>query len=43
VTGRYHWQNEQSGQHASGWMKKYVPVSDIMEKNGYYTGFTGKE
>ena len=22
VTGRYHWQNEQSGQHASSWMKK---------------------
>ena len=20
VTGRYHWQNEQSGQHASSWM-----------------------
>ena len=25
VTGRYHWQNEQSGQHASSWMKKYIP------------------
>ena len=25
VTGRHHWQNEQSGQHASSWLKKYVP------------------
>ncbi len=42
VTGRYHWQNEQSGQHASSWLKKYVPFVDLLDKNGYYTGFTGK-
>ena len=42
VTGRYHWQNEQSGQHASSWMKKYVPFIDLLEKNGYVTGRTGK-
>ena len=42
VTGRYHWQNEQSGQHASSWMKKYVPFTDALEANGYHTGFTGK-
>ena len=42
VTGRYHWQNEQSGQHASGWLDKYVPFVDLMEANGYHTGFTGK-
>ena len=42
VTGRHHWQNEQSGQHASSWMKKYVPFVDVLEANGYYTGFTGK-
>lgn len=42
VTGRYHWQNEQSGQHASGWLKKYVPFVDALKSNGYYTGFTGK-
>ena len=29
VTGRYHWQNEQSGQHASSWLKKFVPFIDI--------------
>ncbi len=42
VTGRYHWQNEQSGQHASSWMKKYVPFIDLLDANGYITGRTGK-
>lgn len=42
VTGRYHWQNEQSGQHASSWMKKYIPFIDLLEENGYQTGRTGK-
>jgi N-sulfoglucosamine sulfohydrolase len=42
VTGRYHWQNEQSGQHASSWMKKYVPFTDLLAANGYHTGYTGK-
>lgn len=42
VTGRYHWQNEQSGQHASGWLKKYIPFVDLLKENGYHTGFTGK-
>lgn len=42
VTGRYPWQNEQSGQHASSWLKKYVPFIDAIESNGYYIGRTGK-
>lgn len=42
VTGRYHWQNEQSGQHAASWMKKYVPFVDVLSNNGYITGRTGK-
>ena len=42
VTGRYHWQNESSGQHASSWMKKHVPFVDLLQANGYHTGFTGK-
>ncbi len=42
VTGRYHWQNEQSGQHASSWLKKHVPFIDLLEANGYITGRTGK-
>ena len=42
VTGRFHWQNEQSGQHASSWMKKYVPFIDLLDASGYVTGRTGK-
>ncbi len=42
VTGRYHWQNEQSGQHASSWLKKHVSFIDLLENNGYTTGRTGK-
>jgi uncharacterized sulfatase len=42
VTGRHHWQNEQSGQHASSWLKKYVPFVDVLDESGYYTGRTGK-
>ena len=42
VTGRYHWQNEQSGQHASSWLKKHVPFIDLLDANGYVTGRTGK-
>ncbi|KJF45240.1 sulfatase family protein [Draconibacterium sediminis] len=42
VTGRHHWQNEQSGQHASSWMKKHIPFVDLLEANGYATGRTGK-
>lgn len=42
VTGRHHWQNEQAGQHASSWMKKFIPFVDLLKAGGYYTGFTGK-
>ncbi|MGS2741827.1 sulfatase family protein [Sinomicrobium sp. M5D2P17] len=42
VTGRYPWQNEQSGQHASSWLKKYVSFIDELDKGGYSTGRTGK-
>ncbi|MEX0884639.1 MAG: sulfatase [Cyclobacteriaceae bacterium] len=42
ITGRHHWQNEQSGQHAAPWLKKHVPFVDMLDKNGYVTGRTGK-
>lgn len=42
VTGRYHWQNEEAGQHACFWNVKYVPFIDILDNNGYVTGLTGK-
>lgn len=42
VTGRHHWQNEQSGQHAAPWLKKYVPFTDEFKANGYAVGRIGK-
>ena len=42
ITGRHHWQNESSGQHAAPWLKKHVPFVDVLEANGYKTGRTGK-
>ncbi|NHE58076.1 sulfatase family protein [Cyclobacterium plantarum] len=42
ITGRHHWQNEQSGQHAAPWLKKHVPFVDLLDQNGYITGRTGK-
>lgn len=42
ITGRHHWQNEQAGQHASAWLNKYVPFVDLVGKNGYSVGRTGK-
>lgn len=42
VTGRYPWQNEQSGQHASEWLNKYISFIDRLAANGYRTGRTGK-
>ena len=38
ITGRYPWQNEQAGQHAASWPKKYVPFVDLIGANGYHTG-----
>lgn len=42
VTGRYPWQNEQSGQHGSSWMKKHVPFIDVLQAVGYKVGRSGK-
>jgi N-sulfoglucosamine sulfohydrolase len=42
VTGRHHWQNEESGQHGASWMKKHVPFIDLLDQNGYVSGLTGK-
>lgn len=42
ITGRHHWQNEQSGQHFSSWMKKHVPFTDELKANGYAVGRIGK-
>lgn len=42
LTGRYPWQIEEAGTHASFFPKKFSVYPDILEKNGYFVGLTGK-
>lgn len=42
VTGRFHWQNKEAGQHASHWIKDVVPMVEEFRIHGYETGSTGK-
>lgn len=42
LTGRYCWQVEAAGTHASDFSPKYVTYPDLLEAAGYFVGFTGK-
>lgn len=42
LTGRYPWQLEQAGTHASSFPIKYAVYPDLLEEAGYAVGFTGK-
>jgi len=42
LTGRYPWQIEEAGTHASTFPDKYVVFPDLLEDAGYWVGFTGK-
>lgn len=42
LTGRYPWQIEHAGTHASYFPIEYVVFPDLLEENGYAVGFTGK-
>jgi uncharacterized sulfatase len=42
LTGRYPWQIEHAGTHASLFPAKYVVFPDLLEKAGYWIGYTGK-
>ena len=42
LTGRHDWQIEQAGTHASSFPAKYVTFPDLLEKAGYFVGYTGK-
>ncbi len=42
LTGRYPWQNEHAGTHASSFPAKLAVYPDLLEKAGYFVGFTGK-
>lgn len=42
LTGRYPWQIEEAGTHASLFPKKYTVLPDLLEDAGYVVGYTGK-
>ena len=42
LTGRYHWMIEHAGTHASKFDSKYSTFPDLLEKSGYWVGYTGK-
>lgn len=42
LTGRFPWQIEEAGTHASSFPKKYVVLPDLLEDAGYFVGYTGK-
>ena len=42
LTGRYPWQLEHAGTHASYFPTEYVVFPDLLEEAGYTVGFTGK-
>jgi uncharacterized sulfatase len=42
LTGRYPWMIEHAGTHASEFPAKYKVYPDILEKAGYFVGYTGK-
>ncbi|MBW3629326.1 MAG: sulfatase [Gemmatimonadetes bacterium] len=41
LTGRYPWQIEHAGTHASSFSTKYVVFPDLLEQSGYWVGFPG--
>lgn len=42
LTGRQHWQVEHAGTHASYFSTKYKTFPEVLGKNGYFVGYTGK-
>lgn len=42
LTGRYPWQNEHAGTHASKFSTKFATYPRLLEAAGYHVGYTGK-
>jgi len=42
LTGQYHWRLEEGANLWSTLQKKFVSYPEILDNNGYYTGYTGK-
>ena len=42
LTGRYPWELEHAGTHASSFSKRFAVYPDLLEEAGYHVGYTGK-
>ncbi len=42
LTGKYVWELEDAGSHASKFPLKFITYTDLLEENGYMVGYTGK-
>ena len=42
LTGRYPWQLEEAGTHASLFPRKFTVFPELLERHGYFVGLTGK-
>ncbi len=42
LTGRYIWQNEEAGTHASSFPRNLPVFTELLEESGYQLGYTGK-
>ncbi len=42
LTGRFPWQLQHAGTHASSFSNEYAVYPDLLEQSGYLVGFTGK-
>ncbi|MGF1581313.1 MAG: sulfatase [Gemmataceae bacterium] len=42
LTGRHPWQNKQAGTHASSFPKELAVYPSLLERVGYFVGYTGK-
>ncbi|MDR9366388.1 MAG: sulfatase-like hydrolase/transferase, partial [Balneolaceae bacterium] len=42
LTGRYPWQLEEAGTHASYFPNKFTLLPDLLQEAGYHVGYTGK-
>ncbi len=42
LTGRHHWQLAEAGTHASSFPARLQTYPDLLEKAGYFVGYTGK-
>jgi hypothetical protein len=42
LTGKNIWELEEAGTHASNFPKKFKVFTEVLEQQGYFTGYTGK-